>query len=120
MKLIADSIPNLKDLFTCNPADNRSCPNLISRDPTFIFRTLGDFLIGLINIIFYIAVFLTFYYLVWGAFAYIMAQGKKEDLAKARARITWALIGLIVIFLSFAVAKYGAIIFKPTKGGLPF
>lgn len=98
-------IPGLKDIF-----DNR---------PAAQFKTLGDFLSGLLNIVFYIAVFLAFYYLVWGALAYLMAQGKKEDLAKARSKITWALIGLMVVFLAFFIAKFGSEIFK-SKGGLPF
>ena len=83
------------------------------------FDSLGNLLSGLLNIIFYIAVFLTFYYLVWGALSYIMAQGQKENLSKARSRITWALVGLMVTLLSFSIAKFAAEIFQPT-GGVPF
>ena len=82
-------------------------------------KDLGSFLTPLLNIVFFVAVFLAFYFFVWGAFAYIMANGKKEDLAKARARITWALIGLGVTLLAFFIAKYAAFIF-PSKGGVPF
>lgn len=84
------------------------------------FTNLASFISSILNIIFYIAVFLAFYFLVWGAFAYLMAQGKKEDLAKARARISWAMVGLLVVFAAFLIAKFGSEIFKPTKGGLPF
>ncbi len=84
------------------------------------FVDLGSLLTPLLNIIFYIAVFLAFYYLVWGAISYIMAQGKKENLAKARARITWAIIGLMITLLAFSIAKYASEVFKPTTGGLPF
>ena len=83
------------------------------------FTDLGSFLTPILNIAFYIAVFLAFYFLVWGAFQYMMAQGKKEDLAKARARITWAIIGLMVVFLAYFIAKFGSEILK-TQGGLPF
>ncbi len=85
-----------------------------------VSKDLASLVSGLLNIAFYIAVFLAFYYLVWGAFAYLMAQGDKENLQKARARITWAIIGLIVVFLAFLIIKWGAEIFPPTKGGLPF
>lgn len=105
MKL-AQTIPGLKNVF-----DNR---------PAAQFKSLNDLLSGLLNIIFYVAVFLAFYFLVWGAFAYLMAQGKKEDLAKARARITYALVGLIIVFLAYFIAKFASEIFKPTIGGLPF
>ncbi len=86
------------------------------------FTDLGSFISPLLNIVFYIMVFVTFYFLVWGAFQYILAQGKKEELGKARARITWALVGLIIIFLAFFVAKFASEIFPPTpgKGALPF
>lgn len=84
------------------------------------FQDLASLLSPLINIALSIAVFLAFYYLVWGAFQYIISGGKKEDLAKARARISWALIGLIVTFAAFIIAKFASEIFPPTKGGLPF
>lgn len=83
------------------------------------FVDLASFISPLLNIVFYIAAFLAFYYLVWGAFQYILAGGKKEELAKARQRISWALVGLIVVFLAYFIAKYGAEIF-PFKGGSPF
>lgn len=81
---------------------------------------LASIISGLLNITFYIAAFLAFYFLLWGAFQYILAKGNKENLAKARARITWALVGLLVVFLAYFLAKFASEIFPPTKGGLPF
>jgi len=94
--------------------------SVFGANPVPQFKTLGDFISGLLNIAFFIAVFLAFYYLVWGAFQYMMAGGNKEDLAKARARITWALIGLVVVILAYLIATYAAEIFPPGRGGLPF
>ncbi|MBI2338243.1 hypothetical protein HYU95_03615 [Candidatus Daviesbacteria bacterium] len=99
-------IPELQKLF-----DNRPAPQ---------FKTLGDVLSGLLNIVFYLALFLAFFYLIWGAFAYILSQGGKEELAKARARLTWAIIGLIITLLAFFIAKFVSEILPPGKGGLPF
>ncbi len=93
-----------------NPVDN----------PVAKITDLGSFVSGLLNIAFFVAAFLAFYFLVWGAFAYMMAQGDKENLAKARARITYAIIGLIVVLLAYFIAQFAGEIFKPTKGGLPF
>ncbi|TSC87864.1 MAG: Uncharacterized protein G01um10147_367 [Microgenomates group bacterium Gr01-1014_7] len=84
------------------------------------FTNLGSIISPLLTIAFYIAAFLAFIYLVWGAFAYIMAQGNKENLAKARARIAYALIGLVVILLAFFITTFAGEIFPPTKGGVPF
>lgn len=105
-KIAAATIPGLQDIYNANPASR--------------FKTLGDVLSGLLNIVFYVAIFVAFYFLVWGAFAYIMAQGKKEDLAKARARITWAIIGLMVVLLAFFIARFASEIFPPGVGGKPF
>lgn len=81
---------------------------------------LGSLVSVFLNIAFYAAMFLAFFFLVWGAFAYILASGKKEDLAKAKARISWAIIGLLVVFLAYFIAKFASEIFTPGKGGLPF
>lgn len=84
----------------------------------------------LVSIFFEIAVFtaafMAFYWLIWGAVQYIMAGGKKEDLAKARARITWAIVGLAVVLLSYLIATYAGEVFpsrpgpgaSPTPGGV--
>lgn len=100
------SVPGLSDIFKSNPAP--------------AFDKLADFISPLLNIAFYAAAFLAFFWLAWGAYAYIMAQGKKEGLEKARARITWALIGLIFVALAFAITKFVSEIFGPNTGGLPF
>ncbi len=34
---------------------------------------------------------------VWGAVAMILSGGDKEAVAKARARITWAIIGVVLL-----------------------
>lgn len=91
------------------------------KDLNFKFENakLADVLSGLINIAFYIAAFMAFYWLIWGAFQYILAQGRKEQLGKARERIRWAMIGLIVIFAAFLIARYITEIF-PSQGGTSF
>lgn len=80
---------------------------------------VGSFLSGLLNIALYIAAFMAFYWLIWGAFQYIFAQGRKEQLERARERIRWAIIGLIVIFAAYFIARYAFEIF-PAQGGGPF
>lgn len=83
------------------------------------FTDLASFLSPLLNIVFYVAVFFTFYMLVWAALQYIMSQGQKENLAKARSRITWALVGLVVVLLAYFITRYAGEILKPS-GGIPF
>ena len=84
------------------------------------FPDLASLISPLLRITFYIAAFLAFYFLIWGAYQYILASGNKENLAKARARITWALIGLMVVLMAYFIAVYASSVFPPNKGGVPF
>lgn len=85
------------------------------------FTTLASFLSGLYNIAIFLAGFLAFYWLVWGAYQYLMARGNKEELAKARSKILWALIGLAVVLLAYTIATFAADIFPPKEGAItPF
>lgn len=76
--------------------------------------TLGGFLSPLLDIVFLIASVLMFVWMLWGIFEYLFAGGEKEKLGKARARITWAIIGFVIILLSFTIYKYAQEIF-PAK-----
>lgn len=78
--------------------------------------TLGGILSGLLEITFLLASFLAFFWFVWGAFQYIFAGGDKEKLAKARSRITWAIVGLLFVALAFLIAQFVGQILQPKPG----
>lgn len=80
--------------------------------------TLGDIISGFFQIAFFLAGFLAFFWFVWGAFQYIFAGGDKEKLGKARSRITWAIVGLIIVALAFTISQFAQQILKP-RGGTP-
>lgn len=52
------------------------------------------FVVGAIGVVFMV---------LWGAVQWIFSGGDKEGISKARGRITHALIGLIVLALSFVI-----------------
>lgn len=87
-------------------------------DPQAQFTDLGGLISGLFTVAIFIAAFLSFIWLVWGAFQYIVAGGNKENLAKARARITWAIVGLLLTLIAFLVAQFAAQIL-PSSTGAP-
>lgn len=108
---------DLRELFETNPI------------PNLKITTGGGLVAGLLEIAIYVAGFMAFFWLVWGAFQYIMASGKKEELQKARSRMTYAIIGLMVVLLAFFITKYASEFFTPQvispagkieKGWLPF
>lgn len=79
---------------------------------------IGNILTDALGIVFMLAAFLTFFWLVWGAFQFMTAGGDKQRLQGARSRITWAIVGLLIVFLSFLVAQFVAEVLQP-KGGTP-
>lgn len=97
----------------------KNTPNLGIPNLKYGFDTkLGTVLSDLYQIAFLLASFLAFFWFCWGAFQYIFAGGDKEKIAKARSRITWSIIGLIIVALAFALAQFAQQILKPT-GGTP-
>jgi len=75
------------------------------------FTDLASVVSGFLNVFFYIAGFLMLFWFIWGVFQYIMAGGNKESLAKARSRLTWAIMGFILLVASFAISLYARNIF---------
>jgi hypothetical protein len=101
MKELALSLPSFGDI--------NSPPGLRFSGPGN--STLGFVMSEFITLLFYAGAFLTFAYLTWGVFQYIIARGEKEQLAKARQRITWSLIGFIFLIASVFIAQYTRAIF---------
>ncbi|MCL5784439.1 MAG: pilin [Patescibacteria group bacterium] len=74
--------------------------------PELASANIGSIVSQLLDIAFIVAGFLMFIWAAWGVFQYIFSGGNKEGLAKARSRITWAIVGFIIIMLSFAISQY--------------
>lgn len=55
----------------------------------------------LIQLIFAIAVIVALFYLVWGGFKWLTSGGDKQGVQQAREHIVAAIIGLVIIFLSY-------------------
>ena len=88
---------------------------IFAEDPirkTFPNATLGEFISRLFVLILFLASALMFYWMVWGVFHYLFSGGDKENLGKARNRITWAIVGFVIIVISFAFSQYLQTIFE--------
>lgn len=70
------------------------------------FKDLGSFLTQLLNVVFIFAGFLMLIWLTWGVLQYIFAGGNKEGLTKARSRITWAIVGFLIVVIAFALSQF--------------
>lgn len=104
----------MMNLFTVL-ADDYSVPivNVGFKIPEF-----GDVLTFLIRTFFIIGGIIAMLYLLLGAFSWITSGGNKENVDKAREKITNALVGVILIFVVLAVVTVVEQIFFPADSGL--
>lgn len=52
------------------------------------------------------AVILALLYLIWGGVNWITSGGDKQKLAQAKQKITFSIIGLLVVFFSFFMINF--------------
>ena len=50
------------------------------------------------------------FFLIWGGFKFLRSQGDQKQVTSARQTITYAILGLIIVFLSFAIINTVAFI----------
>lgn len=67
---------------------------------------------NLIALVFVIVTALALGYLIWGGIKWITSGGDKSKIQGARSTIIYALIGLVVIFLSFFIVNVVTTIFN--------
>lgn len=65
---------------------------------------VSNLISGVITLVFIVASLVFFFMLVVGGIKWMMAGGDKEKAGEARGQLTSALIGLIVIFLAWAIS----------------
>jgi hypothetical protein len=75
--------------------------------------TVGGFVTDIIPLILYFAVFISFIMLAWASLRWIFSGGNKEAIAKARSRITYALVGLAITFLALFLSNFVQGVLKP-------
>lgn len=58
---------------------------------------------GVIKILLLVAFVLSFIYLLLGGISWITSGGDREALASAKKKVTYAVLGLVLVLLSFAL-----------------
>ena len=71
--------------------------------PTGGLTTLSKILTVGVNFIFIAAILLTLVFLLYGGFLWMTSEGNKQTLENARKTLTFAIIGLVIVLLSFAI-----------------
>lgn len=58
-----------------------------------------------IQLLFGIAILLALAFLIWGGIDWIMSRGDKQRVQKARMKLIYSIIGLIIVFLAFFIVN---------------
>lgn len=73
----------------------------LSSDPASLNHIIG---VG-VNVFLVFLVLLSLFYLVWGGFNWIQSAGDQKNLDGARNKIVFAVLGLILGFVSFVIVN---------------
>lgn len=66
--------------------------------------TFDGGLIGkVITLVFIVAILIALFYLIYGGIRWILSEGDKQKVADARHHIIAAIIGLVIVFLSYFI-----------------
>lgn len=70
------------------------------------YTNLGSFVTGALELVLYVAGTLMLSWFAWGVFQYLFAGGDKEGMASAQKRITYAIVGFLIVVIAFALTEY--------------
>lgn len=73
--------------------------------------SLGGIISAGLSVTFYLAGFIMFIWFTWGVFRYILAEGKKEELSKAKNHMRWAIVGFLLFMFAFFLGPFVRSIF---------
>lgn len=76
--------------------------------PGLAIQDLGanDVIRFVINALFFIAILAALVFLIWGGVKWIISGGDKEKVSAARSTIIAAIIGLILVLLSYVILNF--------------
>jgi len=84
--------------------------------PLVGYNNIADIINNLLPFITTIAGIILFFILLWGGFDYVTSQGLPEKLKSANAKITAAVIGFVLLVLSFLITRVLSYIFGVGTG----
>lgn len=75
-------------------------PTGVPSDPNVLSKGIIP---GVIQLLLTVSFVMAFIFLLWGGISWSMSGGNKEALESARQKVTHAVIGLVVVLLSFLI-----------------
>jgi len=80
------------------------------------YTNIGSVINGIVPFIIAIAGVLLFFILMWGGYDYLTSQGLPEKIKSANAKITSAVIGFVLLILSFLITRIISFMFGVGQG----
>lgn len=99
---------SLSGICPTNGTGSTTLSALCQKDP-------GTIIGSVITFIFVLAGILSLIFLVWGGIRWVTSQGEKSNVEGARNQIVAAVIGLIFVFLSYALVNLALNFFTGTN-----
>ncbi|OGH10764.1 MAG: hypothetical protein A3B38_03620 [Candidatus Levybacteria bacterium RIFCSPLOWO2_01_FULL_36_13] len=94
------------------------CPKEGSNFINLCGLQISDLIGPAINFLFIIAVIITLFYLVWGGLKWLTSGGDKTAVQAAREHIVAAVVGLVIIFLSYFILNFILVFFLGQEFGI--
>lgn len=63
--------------------------------------TVGDVISRIIPTIYTISLVAVVLYFIWGSYRYLMSGGDPKAVASAKQTLTWAVAGMLIVFMSY-------------------
>jgi TRAP-type C4-dicarboxylate transport system permease small subunit len=70
---------------------------------------------GVFDLLILTAILLCLMYLIWGGIDWMLSGGDKQKIDRARGKIAFAIIGLIIVFLAFLIINAAFTLFFGNK-----
>ena len=85
------------------PVSDARAPEAVTKEGTFVLRSLETYLGDIIGVITILATLFFIVYAFLAAFEWVTSGGDSGKVAKARDRLIWSTLGLILIVASYAI-----------------
>lgn len=79
------------------------------------FENLGDIITIALGYLFPIAGLIMFLYIVYGGFQWLTASGDPKKVEAARNRITYAIVGFVLLIAAYWITKIVELILSPKQ-----
>jgi uncharacterized membrane protein len=86
------------------------------KGPLVGYTSIADIINNVVPFVMSLAGILLFFILMWGGFDYVSSQGAPEKLKTANAKITAAVVGFVLLVLSFLITRVLSYVFGVGEG----